>query len=393
MKNFTYSTPTKVVFGRDIEPQIGPALKELGASRVLLHYGGGSVQRTGLLDQVTASLADAGLSWVALGGVAPNPKLSFIHQGIDLARAEQVDFILAVGGGSVIDSAKAIGVGLATGNDPWQYASTGTHPEAHEVFPVGTVLTLAAAGSEMSNSDVITNDLETPWVKQGITSETVRPVISFLNPENTFSVSKFQTGCGIVDIMMHTLERYLTHEGNAALTERLAEGLLVSVREAGRRAIANPRDYDARADLMWASSLSHNDLTGCGKTRKFPVHKLEHPFSALHDNISHGAGLSVLFPAWSKFVMRYDVMKFAQLAVRVWGCAMDYDCPERTARAGIDAMERYFTEIGMPTHMHELGVTPADYQPIIDLTTRKGPVKSYIDLGPKEIHAIYLLAE
>lgn len=395
MQNFTYCAPTKVVFGRGVEEQIGPELRARGASRVLVHFGGGSVKRNGLLDKVTASLTAAGLTYVELGGVQPNPKLSFIHEGIALCRKEKVDFILAVGGGSVIDSAKAIGVGLATGNDPWQYASTGTHPEANEVFPVGTVLTIAAAGSEMSNSDVITNDLVTPWVKQGITSETVRPVVSFLNPENTFTVSKFQTGCGIVDIMMHTMERYVTGQADCQLTERIAEALLVSVREAGRVAIAHPDDYEARATLMWASSLSHNDLTGCGKIRKFPVHKLEHPISALHDSVSHGAGLSVLFPAWAQYVMQYDIPKFAQLANRVWDCPMDFDHPERTAQAGIQAMKRYFTEIGMPTRMSELGLTPDDYDAIIDLTTAGGtkPVKSYIDLGPDEIRAIYALAE
>lgn len=395
MQNFTYCAPTKVVFGRGVEEQIGPELRACGASRVLVHFGGGSVKKNGLLDKVTASLTAAGLTYVELGGVQPNPKLSFIHEGIALCRKEKVDFILAVGGGSVIDSAKAIGVGLATGNDPWQYASTGTHPEANEVFPVGTVLTIAAAGSEMSNSDVITNDLVTPWVKQGITSETVRPVVSFLNPENTFTVSKFQTGCGIVDIMMHTMERYVTGQADCQLTERIAEALLVSVREAGRVAIAHPDDYEARATLMWASSLSHNDLTGCGKIRKFPVHKLEHPISALHDSVSHGAGLSVLFPAWAQYVMQYDIPKFAQLANRVWDCPMDFDHPERTAQAGIQAMKRYFTEIGMPTRMSELGLTPDDYDAIIDLTTAGGtkPVKSYIDLGPDEIRAIYALAE
>ena len=395
MQNFTYCAPTKVVFGRGVEEQIGPELRARGASRVLVHFGGGSVKKNGLLDKVTASLTAAGLTYVELGGVQPNPKLSFIHEGIALCRKEKVDFILAVGGGSVIDSAKAIGVGLATGNDPWQYASTGTHPEANEVFPVGTVLTIAAAGSEMSNSDVITNDLVTPWVKQGITSETVRPVVSFLNPENTFTVSKFQTGCDIVDIMMHTMERYVTGQADCQLTERIAEALLVSVREAGRVVIAHPDDYEARATLMWASSLSHNDLTGCGKIRKFPVHKLEHPISALHDSVSHGAGLSVLFPAWAQYVMQYDIPKFAQLANRVWDCPMDFDHPERTAQAGIQAMKRYFTEIGMPTRMSELGLTPDDYDAIIDLTTAGGtkPVKSYIDLGPDEIRAIYALAE
>ncbi len=395
MQNFTYCAPTKVIFGRGVESQIGTELRELGATRVLVHFGGGSVKRTGLLDKVTASLTEAGLSYVEFGGVEPNPKLSFIHKGIELGRAEKVDFILAVGGGSVIDSAKAIGVGLVTGNDPWQYASTGTHPERNEVFPVGVVLTISAAGSEMSNSDVITNDLITPWVKQGITSETVRPLVAFLNPENTFTVSKFQTGCGIVDIMMHTLERYVTGQDECDLSERIAEALLVSVREAGRVAIAHPDNYEARATLMWASSLSHNDLTGCGKIRKFPVHKLEHPISALHDSISHGAGLSVLFPAWAQFVMKYDIPKFAQLANRVWDCPMDFDHPERTALAGIEAMKRYFTEIGMPTHMSELGLTPDEYDAIIDLTTKGGtrPVKSYIDLGPEEIRAIYALAE
>lgn len=395
MQNFTYCAPTKVIFGRGVESQIGTELRALGATRVLVHFGGGSVKKTGLLDKVIASLTEAGLSYVEFGGVEPNPKLSFIHKGIELGRAEKVDFILAVGGGSVIDSAKAIGVGLVTGNDPWQYASTGTHPEHNEVFPVGVVLTISAAGSEMSNSDVITNDLITPWVKQGITSETVRPLVAFLNPENTFTVSKFQTGCGIVDIMMHTLERYVTGQDECDLTERIAEALLVSVREAGRVAIAHPDNYEARATLMWASSLSHNDLTGCGKIRKFPVHKLEHPVSALHDSISHGAGLSVLFPAWAQFVMKYDIPKFAQLANRVWDCPMDFDHPERTALAGIEAMKRYFTEIGMPTHMSELGLTPDEYDAIIDLTTKGGtrPVKSYIDLGPEEIRAIYALAE
>lgn len=395
MQNFTYCAPTKVIFGRGVESQIGTELRELGATRVLVHFGGGSVKKTGLLDKVIASLTEAGLSYVEFGGVEPNPKLSFIHKGIELGRAEKVDFILAVGGGSVIDSAKAIGVGLVTGNDPWQYASTGTHPERNEVFPVGVVLTISAAGSEMSNSDVITNDLITPWVKQGITSETVRPLVAFLNPENTFTVSKFQTGCGIVDIMMHTLERYVTGQDECDLSERIAEALLVSVREAGRVAIAHPDNYEARATLMWASSLSHNDLTGCGKIRKFPVHKLEHPVSALHDSISHGAGLSVLFSAWAQFVMKYDIPKFAQLANRVWDCPMDFDHPERTALAGIEAMKRYFTEIGMPTHMSELGLTPDEYDAIIDLTTKGGtrPVKSYIDLGPDEIRAIYALAE
>ena len=395
MNNFTFCTPTKVIFGKDVEKQIGETIKQYGASRVLIHYGGGSVKKTGLFDKIVNSLESAGLTYVELGGVQPNPKLSFIHKGIELCKKENIDFILAVGGGSVIDSSKAIGVGLATGNNPWQYASTGTCPEPNQVFPVGVVLTISAAGSEMSNSDVITNDTITPWVKQGITSETVRPLVAFMNPENTFTVSKFQTGCGIVDIMMHTMERYFLGVGDCDLTERLAEGLLIAVRDAGRVAIANPQDYEARATLMWASSLSHNDLTGCGKPRYFPVHKLEHPVSALHDNISHGAGLSVLFPAWCEFVMKYDTMKFAQLANRLWGVEMNFDHPEKTAIDGIKAMRAYFKEIGMPITMGELGLKPEDYEDIINLTTKNGTtkVKSYIDLGKEEIREIYKLAE
>lgn len=395
MNNFTFCTPTKIIFGRGIEDQIGSTLRSCGARRVLLHFGGGSVRRSGLLDRVIRSLTDAGLSFVELSGVAPNPKLSFVHQGIALCRRERVDFILAVGGGSVVDSAKAIGVGLATGRDPWSYAISGTAPAPDQSFPVAVVLTLAAAGSEMSNSDVLTNDLETPWRKLSITAESVRPRVAFLNPENTFSVSKFQTGCGIVDTMMHTMERYFTGDTDTDLTDRLAEGLLIAVRDAGRRAIADPCDYEARATLMWASSLSHNDLTGCGKRRKFPAHKLEHPVSALHDHVAHGAGLAVIFPAWARWAMPYDTMKFAQLAVRVWGCEMNFDHPERTAAAGIDAMVDYFRAIGMPTTFAELGLSVDDFGPIIDLVTEGGTktVKSYADLGPAEIAHIFSLAK
>lgn len=390
MNNFTFCTPTKVIFGRDIEGSIGETLRGYGAGKVLVHFGGGSVKRSGLLQKVTASLDAAGLPYVELGGVEPNPKLSFIRKGIELCRAEGVDFLLAVGGGSVIDSVKAIGVGLANGCDPWDFIVSGTAPA--KCTPLATVLTIAAAGSEMSNSDVITND-ETQ-LKRGITSEAVRPVVSFLNPENTFTVSKFQTGCGIVDTMMHTLERYFTGDADCDLTDRLAEGLLIAVRDAGRAAIAKPDDYHARATLMWASSLSHNDLTGCGKNRKFPVHKIEHDISGVHDNVAHGAGLAVLFPAWAEFVMEHDLMKFAQLANRVWGVEMNFDHPEVTAHGGIRAMRAYFKEIGMPTTMGELGLKPEDYDEIIAKTTANGnKVKSYVPLGREELLAIYKLAE
>ena len=300
--------------------------------------------------------------------------------------------MLAVGGGSVIDSAKAIAMGAATGRDPWEFASTGTRPD--KTLPVATVLTLAASGSETSNSCVLTN--EETKEKRGITSETNRPVISFLNPENTFTVSKFQTGCGIVDIMMHTLERYLTPEGGESdLTDRIAEGLLIATRDAGRRAIADPRDYEARATLMWAGSVSHNDYTGCGRKRLFPVHKLEHELSAFRDEIAHGAGLSVLFPAWAEHEMQYDYPRFAQFANRVLGVEMDFEHPERTAREGIRTLRRFFEEIGMPTHLSQLSIKPENYEKLAANTVRtvNGPVKSYSPLDEKAIIEIYRLAE
>ncbi len=391
MQNFTLHTTTEVVFGRDIEKNVGPKLKELGASRVLVHFGGGSVKRNGLLDKVEQSLTDAGLSYIELGGVSPNPKLSLVHEGIALSKKENVDFILAVGGGSVLDSAKGIGMGVATGRDPWEFASTGTAPD--KTLPVASVLTLAASGSETSNSCVLTN--EENMEKRGITSQTNRPCVSFLNPENTYTVSKFQTGCGIVDIMMHTLERYLTPGDGSDITDRLAEGLLIAVRDAGRVAIENPCDYEARATLMWAGSVSHNGYTGCGRASTFPVHKLEHELSAFHDEIAHGAGLSVLFPAWALYVMEHDIPRFAQLANRVFGVEMDFVHPERTAREGILTMKRFFAEIGMPVRMEQLGLKPEDYETLANnaVKTVRGPVKSYVPLDEQAIVSIFKLAE
>lgn len=392
MLNFSIHTSTEVVFGRNIEEQIGSKLTELGAHRVLVHFGGASARASGLLDRVESSLSAAGLAFIELGGVEPNPKVAMVRRGIELCRREGIDCILAVGGGSVIDSAKAIALGDASGRDPWDFACGAAAPD--RVLPVATVLTLAASGSETSNSCVLTN--EETHEKRGITTQLNRPRISFLNPENTFSVSKFQTGCGVVDIMMHTLERYLTPQGGETdITDRLAEGLLIAVRDAGRRAIADPNDYEARASLMWAGSVSHNDYTGCGRGRLFPVHKLEHELSAYRDAIAHGAGLSVLFPAWALYEYRQDIPRFAQLANRVFGVEMDFAHPERTAREGILTMKRFFEEIGMPVHMEQLGLHPSDYEALADNTLRtvNGPVKSYTPLDREAILSIYHLAE
>lgn len=393
MQNFIYNTPTKVVFGRGAANKVGEELCARGASKVLIHFGSGSVQRSGLLDRITGQLSAAGLSYVLLGGVAPNPKISLVRDGIALCKKEQVDFLLAVGGGSVIDSTKAIAHGYADDRDPWDdYIAKGVLPE--KTTPFATVLTLSAAGSEMSNSCVLTN--EVLHLKRGLTTELNRPLVSFLDPELTFTASKFQTGCGIVDIMMHTLERYCVPTGGGDLTDRLAEGLLVAVRDAGRIAIEDPINYEARATLMWASSLSHNGLTGCGSTYAFTVHKLEHDVSGLHDQVAHGAGLSVLFPAWAKEVYLEDPARFAQLAVRVWGCEMDEAQPERTALQGIKAMKAYFKSIGMPTTMRELGLSAADYDALVDMTTKNGTQtvpSCYGTMDRERILKIYRFAE
>ena len=391
MQNYVYYNPTKLYFGDRQLEKLGEVVRSYG-SRVLLMYGQGSIKRNGIYEAVMNPLKAAGLQVFEFHGVEPNPQYRTVNRAADVCKANDCDVVLAVGGGSVIDSAKAIAMGAATGRDPWEFASTGTRPD--KTLPVATVLTLAASGSETSNSCVLTN--EETKEKRGITSETNRPVISFLNPENTFTVSKFQTGCGIVDIMMHTLERYLTPEGGESdLTDRIAEGLLIAVRDAGRRAIADPRDYEARATLMWADSVSHNDYTGCGRKRLFPVHKLEHELSAFRDEIAHGAGLSVLFPAWAEHEMPYDYPRFAQFANRVLGVEMDFEHPERTAREGIRTLRRFFEEIGMPTHLSQLGIKPENYEKLAANTVRtvNGPVKSYSPLDEKAIIEIYRLAE
>jgi Iron-containing alcohol dehydrogenase. len=390
MLDFEYYTPTKVYFGRNSDEKIGQVIKEYGYKKILLHYGTGSAEKSGLLGKVRRKLEEAGLEYVELGGVVANPRIDLIRKGIELAKKENIDFILAVGGGSVIDSAKSIGMGLANNMDPWDMIINKIMPARR--FPVGVVLTIAAAGSEMSNSDVVTNPEN--HLKRSINHDLLRPVVAFMNPENTFSVSKYQTGCGIVDILMHTFERYFTPDEDNDLTDRIAEGLMVAVKNAGLVAINEPDNYEARATLMWASSLSHNGLTGCGKNTTFPVHKLEHDFSGLFD-VAHGAGLAVLFPAWARYIYRYDIRKFSQFANRVWGVEMDHEHPEKTALKGIEVMTQYFKAIGMPTTMKELGVNPSDYGKIADLTTEGGKIQipSYIPLTREDLLNIYRLAE
>ncbi|NCB01960.1 MAG: iron-containing alcohol dehydrogenase [Spirochaetia bacterium] len=390
MNNFIYHAPTKIIFGTDAEKQVGPTLAEAGYKRVMVLYGGGSVKRSGLLSVVTDSLEAAGITYITLGGVDPNPKITFVRKGIELAKKENIELIVAVGGGSVIDAAKGIGLGLTHDQDPWDMIENQILPTKR--VPTAVVLTISSAGSEMSYSHVLSN--EEKKLKRALNHDLLRPYFTFENPTLTFSVSPYQSACGIVDTMMHTLERYFTKDTDTDLTDRIAEGLLVAVKNAGTKVIANPNDYASRATLMWASSLSHNGLTGCGKSANFPAHKIEHDISGLHDEVSHGAGLAVIFPAWAKYVYKHDVRKFAQLAQRVWGVEMDHDYPQWTAKQGIDVMVAYFKSLGMPVTMNELGIDKSEYRILADMTTNGNtkPIPSYIPLGSEDIIEIFNIA-
>ena len=349
MKNFVYYTPTRVVFGKNAEAETGRLVKEQGCQKVLLHYGGGSVKRSGLLERIEDSLRENGVSYVSLGGVVPNPRLSKVYEGIALCRQEGVDFILAVGGGSVIDSAKAIGYGLANDCDVWDFYAKKAVPKA----PIGAVVTIAAAGSEMSDSSVITN--EDGWLKRGCNSDLCRCRFAVMNPELTYTLPAYQTACGCADILMHTMERYFTTDKNAELTDQIAEGLMRTVIHNAKILVERSDDYNARAEVMWAGSLSHNGLTGCGVAGDWASHQLEHELGGMFD-VAHGAGLAAVWGSWARYVYREDVQRFAQFAVNVMGVEPGGCSAEELADKGIEAMEAFYRSIGMPTSIHEMGV-------------------------------------
>lgn len=392
MENFEFFTPTRMIFGKDTHLQVGTIVKEYGFKKVLVHFGGASARKTGLLDTVLDALKAQGISCVTLGGVQANPTLSMARQGIELCLKEEVDFVLAVGGGSVIDSAKCIADGAGNPEaDVWSYFTQGGAPK--KALPVGVILTLSASGSEMSASCVITN--EENGFKRGFNSVTHRPLFAICNPELTYSVSRFQTGCGTVDIMMHTLERYMggtTKE--TPLTDRIAEGLLKSVVEAGAVADQDPENYEARATLMWAGSLSHNDLTSAGRAFMMQVHQMEHELSGMYPQIAHGAGLSALWPSWARYVCAAWPERFAQYAVRVWNLEMNFENPMETALAGIKVTEDYFKSLDMPTNIRDLGVEPEKIDEMAEKCTNFGTrtLPGIKELGKTEMMEIYRMA-
>ena len=393
MDQFSFYTPTKVIFGKGVQSQVGAVIKSYGFKKILFHYGSGSIKKSGLYDQIVASLRENGIEFVELGGVQPNPKLSLSRKAAQLCIDEKVEMILAAGGGSVLDSSKSAAAGAANHCDPWEFSSGARVLE--KSLPVGAVLTIAAAGSEMSDSCVITN--EEGWLKRGFNSDHNRPLFAIMNPELTYTVSKYQTACGVTDIMMHTLERYFCMNGDVALTDHLAEGLLRSVIEAGKVVMDKPDDYEARATLMWASSLSHNGLTGCGRNFMMRCHQIEHELSGMYDRVAHGAGLAVIFPAWAKYIYKNEkaLPRFCQFAQRVWGIEMDFEHPERTALAGIEACENFFKSLGMPVRLSELDVDDTKFDEMAEKCTFFGKrvLKDYIPLGKTEIIEIYNLAK
>ena len=389
MNNFTFYSPTYFVFGKDEETNAGKYVKRFGGTKVLIHYGGGSVVRSGLLDRVQKSLADEGIEYVVLGGVKPNPRSGLVYEGIELCRKEKVDFVLAVGGGSTIDSSKAIAAGTVYEGDFWDFYSGKLVEKA---LPVGTILTIAAAGSEGSPDSVITK--EEGMLKRGTSGEALRPAFSILNPALTQTLPPYQTACGITDIMAHLFERYFTNTRDVEVTDRMIEGLLLTMIHEAPKVMADPNDYQARANIMWAGMIAHNNCCGVGRQQDWASHDLEHELSALYD-CAHGAGLAVVFPAWMEYNMNHDVMRFAQVASRVWGCAMDFQHPEVTAKAGICAFRNFLKSIGMPQTLAELGGKEEDIPQLAHMAAygngNDGTLGGFVVLQEADMANIYRL--
>ncbi len=350
MKDFNYYAPTEVVFGENSEEQVAALVKKYGGTKVLVHYGGKSAERSGLLDKICGLLDKDGIAYVKLGGVVPNPRLSLAKRGIELCRQERVDFILAVGGGSVIDSAKCIAYGVFMEGDVWDlYLGKVEAPKT--MLPVASVLTIPAAGSEMSEASVITN--EDGDVKLGYSNNMSRPKFAIMNPCRTFTLPPYQTAAGVTDMMMHTMERYFTKDDDMDLTTDLAEALLRRMKTAIFAVLKNPEDYRNRAQIMWGGSVAHWGLTGCGQQDDWATHQLEHELSGMFD-VTHGAGLAAIWPSWARYVMHENLRRFVRFAVNVMDVPNDFTDPEGTALRGIEAMERFYHAIGMPINIKEL---------------------------------------
>ncbi len=387
MENFEFYSPTCFVFGKNTESKAGELVKRFGGNKVLIHYGGGSVVRSGLLDRVKASLDKENIPYVELSGVKPNPRSGLVYEGIDLCRKENVDFVLAVGGGSTIDSSKAIAAGVVYDGDFWDFYQG---KRIEKALSVGTILTIAAAGSEGSPDTVITK--EEGMFKRGASGDAVRPKFSILNPALTQTLPAYQTAAGITDIMAHLYERYLTNSTDVEVTDRLIEALLLTMKHEGPRVIADPNNYEARANIMWAGMMAHNNSCGVGRSQDWNSHTIEHELSALYD-CAHGAGLAVTMPAVFTYTMDHNVMRFAQAAVRIWGCQMDFEHPEVTAKEGIEAFRNFLSSIGMPKNFEELGAKEEDIPKLVEVLCRgdgrDGSISGFVTLNEDDCTKIY----
>ena len=387
MNNFNFYSPTYFVFGKERENEAGKYVKRFGGTRVLIHYGSGSVIKSGLLDRVKASLAAEDIYYTELGGVMPNPRSGLVYKGIEICKKDKIDFVLAVGGGSTIDSSKAIALGSLYDGDFWDFYEGKTVTEA---LPVATILTIAAAGSEGSGGSVITH--EDGMLKRSCGGDAMRPVFSILNPELTYTLPAYQTASGATDMMAHVMERYFTNTKGVEITDRLCEGVLLTIIKEAPKALAQPNDYESHANLMWAGMVAHNDTCGVGRDQDWSSHQMEHELSAYYD-VAHGAGLAVIFPAWMKFVMHHDVMRFAQFAVRVWGCEMDFQNPQVTALQGIERYEQFLISIGMPVRFAGLDAKKEDIPTLVKtLGLGSRTLGSFVKLTEKDVEEIYKLA-
>ncbi len=387
MDNFNFYSPTEFVFGKQRENECGAYVKKYGGSRVLIHYGGGSAVKSGLIERVKKSLEESGISYTELSGVQPNPRDTLVYKGIELCRNEGVDFILAVGGGSVIDSAKAIAAGVLYDGDFWDFYA-GKHIE--KALPIGVVLTIAAAGSEGSGDSVITK--EDRMKKRGTGSDALRSKFSILNPELTMTLPPYQTACGATDIMAHVFERYFTNTKEVEITDRLCEAILITMVKETPRVIANPDNYEARANIMWAGMVAHNGIVGVGRSQDWNSHGIEHELSALYD-CAHGAGLAVIMPSWMEFVYEHDVMRFCQMATRVFGCQMNYENPKATALEGISRFRSFLHSIGMPVNFDELGAKEEDIPILVEkFGVGDGRTGGFVELSSDDITDIYRIA-
>ena len=379
MRDFEFLSPTKIIFGRNSEAKVGREVKNY-SRKILLHYGKGSIIRTGLYDRVVKSLKEEGIDFIELGGVQPNPRVSLVREGIGICRKNGINFILAIGGGSVIDSSKAIAVGVPYSGDVWDFYAGKMEPKT--ALPVGVVLTIPAAGSEASKSSVITN--EDGWYKRSINTEIIRPRFAIMNPEVTFTLPPYQTACGAADIMAHVMERYFTNDKGVNFTDRLCEATLKTVIYNVPIVLKKPDDYDARAQIMWASTIAHNDLLSTGRTGDWASHGIEHELSGIYD-IPHGAGLAIVFPAWMRYVYKHNIERFIQFAINVWDVEPNFESPERIALEGVERLKRFFKDIGLPTSLSEANIGEDRLEEMATKATERGELGEFVKLKKEDV--------